>query len=228
MRFLLVICVLSCLAFAPASQSSTDDQTLLKVLVSDYSENPKAREKIIFFSKATGKTYSAISNESGNFNILLPEGAAYRILVDYVGVNISYSEVEIPKTEGPGRPIRLNVQFEIKTKTIVLRNVHFDFGQATMKTSSFRALRSLVEAMKRKPAMVVEIAGHTDDVGNDSDNLRLSQKRAESVQSYLFRNGIDRERVMAKGYGETVPVAPNDSEKNRAKNRRTEVRIIQQ
>lgn len=228
MRWLLFICLFGMLGFTPVKQSSTENETLMKVFVSDYAESPKAREKIIFISKATGKKYSGVSNEAGEFKLLLPEGATYRILVDYVGVKISYTEITLEDKPGIATPIRLNVQFEIKTSTIVLRNVHFDTGQATMKTSSFRALRDLVDAMKRKTTMVVEIAGHTDDVGADIDNLRLSQKRAEAVQSYLFRLGIPRNRVIAKGYGETEPVAKNDSNTNRAKNRRTEVRIIQQ
>jgi len=74
--------------------------------------------------------------------------------------------------------------------------------------------------------MVIEISGHTDDVGDDALNLELSQKRAESVRNYLIKNGIASNRVTAKGYGETQPIADNSTPEGKAKNRRTEVKIL--
>jgi outer membrane protein OmpA-like peptidoglycan-associated protein len=82
--------------------------------------------------------------------------------------------------------------------------------------------------MKRKKLAVIEIAGHTDDVGEPAANLILSQKRAESVRNYLISNGIKAERVIAKGYGEEQPIAANDTSEGRQINRRTEVRIVKE
>jgi len=75
---------------------------------------------------------------------------------------------------------------------------------------------------------VIEISGHTDDVGDDASNLTLSQQRAESVRNYLIKKGIAANRVVAKGYGETMPVTTGTSDEARQKNRRTEVKILSQ
>ena len=112
------------------------------------------------------------------------------------------------------------------SKHYILENVYFNTGSAVLKPESFTSLNNLVEVMKLKPTMVIEISGHTDDVGDDALNLELSQKRAESVRNYLIKNGIASNRVTAKGYGETQPIADNSTPEGKAKNRRTEVKIL--
>lgn len=107
-------------------------------------------------------------------------------------------------------------------------NVYFDFGKASLRAESYPSLNELAEMLKLKPAMVIEISGHTDDVGDDASNLTLSQNRAESVRNYLIKKGIAANRIVAKGYGETMPVAGGTSDEARQKNRRTEVKIISQ
>ena len=80
--------------------------------------------------------------------------------------------------------------------------------------------------MKFKETLAIEIVGHTDNVGEEDANLLLSRKRAENVRAYLIRNGIDQSRIKATGYGESQPIATNNTPEGRQKNRRTEVRII--
>lgn len=109
---------------------------------------------------------------------------------------------------------------------ITLNNVFFDFDKSELKPESFAELDKLVELLLKNPAVKMEIAGHTDSKGDKKYNLLLSQKRAESVMEYLLKKGIDKLRLTAKGYGDTQPVAPNDTEENQAKNRRTEVKVL--
>lgn len=109
---------------------------------------------------------------------------------------------------------------------ITLNNVFFDFDKSELKPESFAELDKLVELLLKNPAVKMEIAGHTDNKGDKKYNLLLSQKRAESVMEYLLKKGIDKLRLTAKGYGDTQPVAPNDTEENQAKNRRTEVKVL--
>ena len=90
---------------------------------------------------------------------------------------------------------------------------------------SFAVLDAVVAAAKQCPAAAFEIAGHTDDIGQPQDNRLLSQQRAWAVASYLVRAGIDEGRLSAVGFGDTKPVAPNDSEEDRAKNRRIEFNL---
>ena len=86
----------------------------------------------------------------------------------------------------------------------------------------------MAEYMKLKKTIVIEISGHTDNVGTPENNLKLSQDRANSVRAYLIKKGIAEARVSAKGYGDTQPIALNDTDANKQKNRRTEVRVIKE
>lgn len=110
--------------------------------------------------------------------------------------------------------------------SVVLRNIFFESGEFTLKDRSKVELEYLVTYMKRNPSMRIELQGHTDDVGSEQDNLELSQSRAETVRDYLVNNAIAQERIVAKGYGESMPVKANDTEEGRAANRRTEFKIL--
>jgi outer membrane protein OmpA-like peptidoglycan-associated protein len=106
--------------------------------------------------------------------------------------------------------------------------VFFDSGKSTLKPESAKELNELVEYMGLKKTMVVEIAGHTDNAGNKDANQKLSEERANAVRDYLIKKGIAADRVIAKGYGDTQPIADNTTEAGKQKNRRTEVRTIKE
>ena len=114
-----------------------------------------------------------------------------------------------------------------KTKIEIKQTVYFEFNKAKIKRVSFGLLNEVAQAMKDNPTIKVEVQGHTDSVGRDRSNMRLSQKRAESVRTYLIRQGIDRSRMVPKGYGETVPIADNRTADGRAQNRRVEFVITE-
>jgi outer membrane protein OmpA-like peptidoglycan-associated protein len=113
-------------------------------------------------------------------------------------------------------------------RTFSLQNITFETGSWELKTSSFPALDSLVSEMNSKIAMIIEIAGHTDDVGTEEDNMALSQKRAETIYEYLVDHGIEASRVTPIGYGESSPLASNATNEGRSLNRRIEVRVIKE
>jgi len=81
--------------------------------------------------------------------------------------------------------------------------------------------------MKTNPTMIIEVGGHTDNVGEDAANMKLSAERAKSVRDYLVKGGIPTNRIQAKGYGESNPVAANDNDEGRKTNRRTEFIILE-
>lgn len=111
-------------------------------------------------------------------------------------------------------------------KTLALKYVNFETGSANLTADSRYELDNLVTGMNAYPNMVIEVAGHTDNVGDPASNMTLSQARAASVVKYLTDRGISESRLQARGYGDTKPLAPNDSDENRAKNRRTEFTIL--
>ncbi len=114
-----------------------------------------------------------------------------------------------------------------QTKIEIKQTIFFEFNKATIKSVSFALLNEVAQALKDNPTIKVEIQGHTDSVGNDNFNLKLSQKRAESVRTYLIKQGITSDRMTAKGYGENVPIADNRTADGRAQNRRVEFVITE-
>ena len=133
--------------------------------------------------------------------------------------------MDLPST--PNQTYEVEINIEAPTD-FVLENVFFDTGKATLKPTSNKALNNLVDVLKLKNTMVVEIQGHTDNVGKPEDNMKLSQQRAEAVKTFLVSKGIDTKRVTAKGYGDTSPVENNATESGKAKNRRTSLKVLKQ
>lgn len=111
-------------------------------------------------------------------------------------------------------------------KTFQLENLLFDFDKWELHPRSYIELDKVIEIMKANPGMVIQINGHTDSIGEEPYNMYLSRKRAKSVVAYLNENGISRSRTLYKGYGETRPVAGNDTEEGRQLNRRVEMEVV--
>ena len=116
---------------------------------------------------------------------------------------------------------------DLEPGTIVqLVNIQFEFGSSALTDNSEEGVAMLAAFLRNHPEISVELAGHTDNVGSDAYNLKLSQERAEVVRQALIAKGIDENRLSAKGYGSTKPVCPNDTDEHRARNRRTEMMVI--
>lgn len=110
--------------------------------------------------------------------------------------------------------------------SIVLKNVFFAFNSHALEAASYPELDRVVALLQQYPDLKAEISGHTDNIGSEDYNLELSQKRAESVVTYITVKGVSRQRLVAKGYGSTRPISNNDSEEGRAQNRRTELKLF--
>lgn len=121
----------------------------------------------------------------------------------------------------------------IPKEPIVIPNIYYEFDKAVLKEGSKKALdTSVLELLDKNPKLILEIRSHTDSIGDKEYNMQLSQRRAQSVVDYLTKQGVDKERLTAKGFGESRPIAPNtlpdgsDNPEGRQKNRRTEFRVI--
>lgn len=112
-----------------------------------------------------------------------------------------------------------------KDRVEVLSNIFFATGKYSLDEKSKVELQKLGTFLQDNPTLIIEIAGHTDDVGSDKENMELSKQRANSVRAFLLNFGIQSGRLSAVGYGKTKPLAPNTSEENRRLNRRIEWRI---
>jgi OmpA-OmpF porin, OOP family len=207
--------------------SDSINSAVINVTVTNFENIPQKGEQIFFENLRTKKIFKGITNSKGKFDILLKGGEKYQIKIKSIGEADDYNTFEIPALEEDElyAPSTLTIQFELP-RTFTLDNVEFESGKSTLTKDSYKELKELLDYLKLKDDISIEIAGHTDDVGDDESNLKLSKARAEAVRNYLISKGIAPKRVIAKGYGETQPIASNATVEGRQKNRRTEVRII--
>jgi outer membrane protein OmpA-like peptidoglycan-associated protein len=112
-------------------------------------------------------------------------------------------------------------------QSIRLNNIFFDFAKATLRKDSFHELDRILPYFEKFSNLKIGLNGHTDSVGSDAANQKLSEDRANSVRDYLVSKGISGDKIEAKGYGETEPVASNDTDEGRQLNRRVEFTIIE-
>ena len=168
------------------------------------------------------------NEETGEYLVVLPAGRDYSVSANAHGFFFYSQSFELPKDTAYAE-ITNNIGLEpIKKGTkVVLNNIFFEIGKAELKPISYVELNKAVTLMQENKTMVIEVGGHTDSQGADANNLSLSQRRAQSVVDYIVLAGIERERLVAKGYGETVPIADNNTKEGRAKNRRTEFVIVE-
>jgi outer membrane protein OmpA-like peptidoglycan-associated protein len=208
--------------------------TLVKGTVIDESGKPAKNVVITITDNETEQivgVYHA-NTKTGKFLFILTPGKNYNITYQ-ADNHLFYSEnIEIPKAS---KYYELNREISLPPivvgSKIVLNNIFFDFDKTTLRAQSNVELRNLVLIMKSNPNMKVEISGHTDSKGNDAYNQKLSEERAQAVVARLITNGISKDRMVAKGYGKTMPAAANrkangsDDAVGRQLNRRVELKI---
>ncbi|MDD2385846.1 MAG: OmpA family protein [Bacteroidales bacterium] len=229
LKIILVLIII--ITFSPNAyaQKNNSEAATIEGIITDFNNNIKIGETIIFENSATNKVYMAVSKDNGKFSVKLPYQNEYTIKIKGFNDEQYYTNFSIPALEKNQTELYFDIDIQIELpKLFTLDNVYFDTGKSTLKPSSYEELNNLYKYLSLKKTTVVEIAGHTDDIGSDELNMTLSQNRANSVRNYLIKKGISPDRIIAKGYGETQPIAINDSDENRAKNRRTEVRLIKE
>ncbi|MGB5601557.1 MAG: OmpA family protein [Gammaproteobacteria bacterium] len=111
--------------------------------------------------------------------------------------------------------------------SVVLKNVQFELNSSELTAGSSESLNNVVDKMNEYDQLRIEIQAHTDSMGEAAYNMSLSEKRANSVRDYLIGKGIAGNRMEVKGYGETKPIADNDTRDGRAENRRVELKVIE-
>lgn len=203
--------------------------------VADLKNSELIPAEITFESMAdkTQKYYANFNPDKKRFRLIVPGGKKYKFKFSSSGYDNNIGFVDYTSVTGY-KEIKFDVGLKAKTvievaeepEIITLENVYFDFGKADVKAESYPELDKIVRLMFENPRVKIEISAHTDNVGSDDFNLNLSQLRAESVLNYFVTNGIQASRLSAKGYGNTKPVADNNTEQGRQKNRRVEFKII--
>ena len=169
------------------------------------------------------------TDETGNYLITLPVGKDYAFNVNRKGY-LFYSDHFFLSKSTPDSTYEKNIPLQPieANASVVLKNIFFDVNQYELKPASQVELDRIVHLLSENPSVKIEISGHTDNEGKPADNLVLSNNRAKAVTNYLVSKGIAAQRLVSKGYGETKPVANNQTEEGRAVNRRTEMKVISQ
>ena len=163
---------------------------------------------------------------TGEFVTSLPLRSRYALLAEAPGY-LFYSQHFDLRESDQAYELRVPLEKPRKGSTIRLRNVFFEFDRADIKPESEVELLEVVRLLRAHPKWKVEVQGHTDSVGTAMYNQQLSQRRAEAVRQFLIQRGIKAERIQARGYGSSRPIAPNTTEEGRALNRRTEILFIE-
>jgi len=166
-----------------------------------------------------------------------PEG----IQVDKRGCPLDEDQDGVPdyKDKCPGTPVgvevnnwgcppeELNKKIPETIEMILYSGVNFEVGKSDLLAGANLELNKLVEVMQSNPASMWQITGYTDNTGSRSMNINLSYERAQSVANYLIKNGIERSRLIVKGFGPDYPIADNSTESGRAQNRRVEIKFVE-
>jgi len=179
------------------------------------------------------------TDENGKFVIALPAYRDYSFYVSKENFVHSSDRFELKEIKGAVDPFLLeivlwpipkkqqsNSEPMVYNQAIALKNILFESGSSILLKSSFEEIDKLFEMLRDNDQLKIQINGHTDNVGSEQDNLKLSNERAKAVRDELIKKGINSSRVSFRGYGETVSIGDNDTEEGRRINRRTEFVLI--
>ncbi|MEQ8469547.1 MAG: OmpA family protein [Marinoscillum sp.] len=217
----------------------------LQINVADLVNNGKIRSRV----KIRNRNRDEVIEVNGNETVALRVGDRYEIeatsdqgyAFNSTVIDVNPEEtvitsgdsddpmggVSVSVGEGETMPnLELKLQPLLAGANLTLKDILFESNSDQLNEVSFVELQRVVDLMEQNPTMKVEIAAHTDDVGSAPYNAALSNRRAQSVVKFMIENNIPRERFTAKGYGESQPIVPNDTEENKAKNRRVVLKIL--
>lgn len=203
--------------------------TILKGLVNDGVNLKPLESTIELVDNDKGVLVATFRSNSstGKYLVTLPSGKNYGIAVKCQGYLFHTENINIP--EGTDFQ-EFNLDISLKKmevgSTIILRNIFYDVDKSTIRHESQTELNRVVKFLKDYPNVKIELSSHTDDVGAEDYNMRLSFERSNAVVDFLISKGISPSRLIPKGYGETMPIDKNDTEPGRQNNRRTEIKIL--
>lgn len=179
--------------------------------------NKNRNEQIIIqATDGSGRTIKVSLREGDEYNMEVNASKNY------------FFHTEKVKITSNAKPKAVTIKLtKLKTGAkLALKDIYFDFNSAALKDSSFIELSRVVKMLNSNPKVKLSIEAHTDNVGRRSKNLKLSDRRAKSVADYLEQQNITKVRLITRGFGEDRPLVPNTTAKNKAKNRRVELRVL--
>jgi len=222
MKKVIIILIVMFLFFKIKAQKNTITKTKI-VLKNEFGiAYPKA--KVIFSSLDTNYVVSVDQNGKAVLNI--EQGVEFTVSCFINESKYEFNEIIYIEKNKNIYEASIDLQFDLYEKIFEIKNLNFISGKYNIEKQYFEELNNLVLLLTENTDINIEIAGHTDSIGNEVANQILSENRAKSVKSYLVKNNINLNRISCVGYGEKQPIENNSSAENRKKNRRIEIRIF--
>ena len=196
----------------------------LTIRATDYNQQYPQRNKTIVLKGRRGTHFETTTNASGIARVQVAEGDTYSFWCDGITGEFDCgfgNTLSVPNGAGSG-----SWEIYYDDDRFELKGVNFETGKANILPGSTKILEATVKGLQKYDTVKVEISGHTDNVGGDDFNKKLSQARADAVRNYLIQKGIAENRITAVGYGFYRPKADNKTESGKAQNRRIEISII--
>jgi outer membrane protein OmpA-like peptidoglycan-associated protein/tetratricopeptide (TPR) repeat protein len=220
-------------AFDLYEKARPQEVVILKGALIDDSGNPISDAKIEVSYNESGETQTFdVNGDDGKYAAVVKVSNPQDVTISVSKEGLAYNAKVVEKEIFENRKSS-NIQIgNIKTDSIKpgqayqLDEIYFATDSWELNKRSILLLNGFSSYLKKNPILKISVNGHTDDIGDDEKNRILSQKRAESVKSYLVEKGVSDEQIEAMGFGETKPRVPNTNDKNRSKNRRTEFQIL--
>jgi outer membrane protein OmpA-like peptidoglycan-associated protein len=170
--------------------------------------------QIVYTDNYSNVRFKVTAKQGPQWVMVYSDGQQYEVVA--VKQKEMEQKMEATTADGWGEQIK-------QTGRASIYGINFDTGKATIRPDSASVLNEVLLLLQKEPAWYMLVAGHTDNVGSDAINTPLSRQRAEAVVAWLTAKGIDRSRLVAAGFGPKKPLAENDSEDGRAKNRRVDL-----
>ena len=204
--------------------------TVNATVLDQKSKKPIPFSKVVIKDDKTGEEKTFTADNKGNFTTELERNKTFTTHSTHQGYFDGNSKINTVSKE-PSMKKDIDLKYIAKGSTIAIENVFYDFGKATLRQESKVELDKLAEFLKENPKLKVELSSHTDSRGGDARNLVLSQQRAQSCVDYLISVGVNKNNIVAKGYGETKLInrcknGVTCSEEEHQKNRRTEIKVL--
>jgi len=206
-----------------------DPVTYVKGFVYDNKTKKKLVAAIDLYNISNYKyARKIVSDDEGEFLITLPSKNKYAFNVEKEGYLFFSEHFDLIEHYDSTKPYMLNIPLQkiAVGNTSILKNVFFDTDSYELLEASVFELDNLVKLLQLNSSLEVEIGGHTDNTGTTDYNKTLSENRAKAVYNYLIQKNISKARLTFIGYGENIPIADNNTEEGKAKNRRTEFKVI--
>ena len=215
-RLIFLFCLLGSSALAQVQEITVEGQVL------DALNRKGIKSSIRYKSYPTGGISGRFNDSTFSFTIF--GSSKYQVTAEAEGY-IPLTIIVDPK-ESVNNKIQRNILLTSTSRAIILDHLIFEMGRAVINSKSYQSLDEVVAMMKDNTKVVIQLEGHTDNLGNAEKNMKLSQDRVEAVKKYLVSKGIDKNRIKTKAFGGTQPLSNDRTEEAKALNRRVEMRVL--